>query len=79
MLIKIRVGGHQRTEKCALESVLICRFSETPGASHADRGSAYILGRHRQVKRALFKLKKPYVVSQEKNVPITTGELLQIV
>ena len=36
---KIRAGGRSPTEKCTLESVLNCQFSDTLGASHAGRVS----------------------------------------
>jgi hypothetical protein len=36
---KIHAGRQQQTEKCTLELVLNCQFSDTLGASHAGRDS----------------------------------------
>jgi hypothetical protein len=44
---KIRAGGLPPTEKCALESVVNCQYSETLGASHHYWGScAHLVLQH---------------------------------
>jgi hypothetical protein len=61
---KIRAGGRPQTERCALESVLNCRFrrrseSVTSAEVHVR------VGRHLQLKYAQFKFKKYLAFSRK--------------